>query len=38
MKRSPWKRENIQYRDAILADLGLDWDTIVDLEVRGITA
>jgi crotonobetainyl-CoA:carnitine CoA-transferase CaiB-like acyl-CoA transferase len=27
-----------EHGDAILADLGLDWDTIVDLKVRGITA
>jgi crotonobetainyl-CoA:carnitine CoA-transferase CaiB-like acyl-CoA transferase len=24
--------------DAILADLGFDWDTIVDLKVRGVVA
>jgi crotonobetainyl-CoA:carnitine CoA-transferase CaiB-like acyl-CoA transferase len=27
-----------EHGDAILTDLGLDWDTIVDLKVRGITA
>jgi crotonobetainyl-CoA:carnitine CoA-transferase CaiB-like acyl-CoA transferase len=27
-----------EHGDAILADLGLDWDTVVDLKVRGITA
>ncbi|MEX1009280.1 MAG: CoA transferase [Acidimicrobiia bacterium] len=27
-----------EHGDAVLADLGLDWDTIVDLKVRGITA
>jgi hypothetical protein len=27
-----------EHGDAILGDLGLDWDTIVDLEVRGIVA
>jgi crotonobetainyl-CoA:carnitine CoA-transferase CaiB-like acyl-CoA transferase len=27
-----------EHGDAILADLGLDWDTIVDLKVRGVTA
>ena len=27
-----------EHGDAILADLGLDWDTIVDLKVRGVVA
>jgi crotonobetainyl-CoA:carnitine CoA-transferase CaiB-like acyl-CoA transferase len=27
-----------EHGDAILADLGLDWDAIVDLKVRGIVA
>ena len=27
-----------EHGDAILTDLGLDWDTILDLKVRGITA
>ena len=27
-----------EHGDAILADLGLDWDTVVDLKVRGIVA
>ncbi len=27
-----------EHGDAILSDLGLDWDTIVDLKVRGIVA
>ena len=34
-KRAP---EFNEHGDAILADLGLDWDTIVDLKVRGVTA
>jgi crotonobetainyl-CoA:carnitine CoA-transferase CaiB-like acyl-CoA transferase len=34
-KRSP---EMNEHGDAILTDLGLDWDTIVDLKVRGIVA
>jgi crotonobetainyl-CoA:carnitine CoA-transferase CaiB-like acyl-CoA transferase len=34
-KRSP---EFNEHGDTILADLGLDWDTIVDLKVRGIVA
>ena len=25
-----------EHGDAILAELGLDWDTIVDLKVRGV--
>jgi crotonobetainyl-CoA:carnitine CoA-transferase CaiB-like acyl-CoA transferase len=33
--RSP---EFNEHGDAILADLGLDWDTIVDLKVRGVVA
>jgi crotonobetainyl-CoA:carnitine CoA-transferase CaiB-like acyl-CoA transferase len=27
-----------EHGDALLADLGLDWDTIVDLKVRGVVA
>ena len=27
-----------EHGDAILGELGLDWDTIVDLKVRGIVA
>jgi crotonobetainyl-CoA:carnitine CoA-transferase CaiB-like acyl-CoA transferase len=27
-----------EHGDAILADLGLDWDTIIDLKVRGVVA
>lgn len=27
-----------EHGDAILADLGLDWDTVVDLKVRGVVA
>jgi crotonobetainyl-CoA:carnitine CoA-transferase CaiB-like acyl-CoA transferase len=27
-----------EHGDAILAELGLDWDTIVDLKVRGVMA
>ena len=27
-----------EHGDAILAELGLDWDTIVDLKVRGVVA
>jgi crotonobetainyl-CoA:carnitine CoA-transferase CaiB-like acyl-CoA transferase len=27
-----------EHGDAVLADLGLEWDTIVDLKVRGIVA
>jgi crotonobetainyl-CoA:carnitine CoA-transferase CaiB-like acyl-CoA transferase len=27
-----------EHGDAILADLGIDWDTIVDLKVRGVVA
>jgi hypothetical protein len=27
-----------EHGDAILSDLGLDWDTVVDLKVRGVTA
>ena len=27
-----------EHGDAILTELGLDWDTIVDLKVRGVTA
>jgi crotonobetainyl-CoA:carnitine CoA-transferase CaiB-like acyl-CoA transferase len=34
-KRAPDFNE---HGDAILADLGLDWDTIVDLKVRGVVA
>ena len=34
-KRSPDFNE---HGDAILTDLGLDWDTIIDLKVRGIVA
>ena len=34
-KRAP---EFNEHGDAILADLGFDWDTIVDLKMRGITA
>ena len=34
-KRAP---EFNEHGDAILADLGLDWDTIVDLKVRGVVA
>jgi crotonobetainyl-CoA:carnitine CoA-transferase CaiB-like acyl-CoA transferase len=34
-KRAP---EFNEHGDAILGDLGLDWDTIVDLKVRGIVA
>jgi hypothetical protein len=30
--------EHVERGDAILAELGLDWNTIVDLKVRGITA
>jgi len=34
-KRAP---EFNEHGDQILADLGLDWDTVVDLKVRGIVA
>jgi crotonobetainyl-CoA:carnitine CoA-transferase CaiB-like acyl-CoA transferase len=34
-KRAP---EFNEHGDAILADLGLDWDTVVDLKVRGVVA
>jgi crotonobetainyl-CoA:carnitine CoA-transferase CaiB-like acyl-CoA transferase len=34
-KRAP---EMNEHGDAILSDLGIDWDTIVDLKVRGIVA
>jgi crotonobetainyl-CoA:carnitine CoA-transferase CaiB-like acyl-CoA transferase len=34
-KRAP---EFNEHGDAILTDLGLDWDTIVDLKVRGVIA
>src|SRR4029079_14389654 len=34
-KRAP---EFNEHGDAILADLGLDWDTIIDLKVRGVVA
>jgi crotonobetainyl-CoA:carnitine CoA-transferase CaiB-like acyl-CoA transferase len=34
-KRAP---EFNEHGDAILTDLGLDWDTIVDLKVRGVVA
>jgi crotonobetainyl-CoA:carnitine CoA-transferase CaiB-like acyl-CoA transferase len=27
-----------EHGDAILGELGLDWDTIVDLKVRGVVA
>jgi hypothetical protein len=27
-----------EHGDAILAELGLDWDAIVDLKVRGVVA
>ena len=27
-----------EHGDSILTDLGLDWDTIVDLKVRGVVA
>ncbi len=27
-----------EHGDAILEELGLDWDTVVDLKVRGIVA
>ena len=27
-----------EHGDAILADLGLDWDAIIDLKVRGVVA
>jgi crotonobetainyl-CoA:carnitine CoA-transferase CaiB-like acyl-CoA transferase len=27
-----------EHGDAILADLGLDWETVVDLKVRGVVA
>jgi crotonobetainyl-CoA:carnitine CoA-transferase CaiB-like acyl-CoA transferase len=27
-----------EHGDAILTDLGIDWDTIVDLKVRGVVA
>ena len=27
-----------EHGDAILAELGFDWDTIVDLKVRGVVA
>jgi crotonobetainyl-CoA:carnitine CoA-transferase CaiB-like acyl-CoA transferase len=27
-----------EHGDAILAELGIDWDTIVDLKVRGVVA
>jgi crotonobetainyl-CoA:carnitine CoA-transferase CaiB-like acyl-CoA transferase len=35
IKRAPQFNE---HGDKILADLGLDWDTIVDLKVRGVVA
>jgi crotonobetainyl-CoA:carnitine CoA-transferase CaiB-like acyl-CoA transferase len=35
VSRSP---EFNEHGDAILTDLGLDWDTIVDLKVRGVVA
>jgi crotonobetainyl-CoA:carnitine CoA-transferase CaiB-like acyl-CoA transferase len=34
-KRAP---EFNEHGDEILADLGIDWDTIVDLKVRGVVA
>ena len=34
-KRAP---EFNEHGDAVLASLGLDWDTIVDLKVRGVVA
>ena len=34
-KRAP---EFSEHGDAILADLGFDWDTVVDLKVRGVVA
>ena len=27
-----------EHGDAILAELGLDWDTVVDLKIRGVVA
>ena len=27
-----------EHGDASLSDLGLDWDTVVDIEVRGVVA
>ncbi len=35
IRRAP---EFNEHGDKILADLGLDWDTIVDLKVRGVVA
>ena len=39
-KAAPIKRapEFNEHGDKILADLGIDWDTIVDLKVRGVVA
>jgi crotonobetainyl-CoA:carnitine CoA-transferase CaiB-like acyl-CoA transferase len=34
-KRAP---EFNEHGDAILGELGLDWDTVVDLKVRGVVA
>jgi crotonobetainyl-CoA:carnitine CoA-transferase CaiB-like acyl-CoA transferase len=34
-KRAP---EFNEHGDEVLAELGLDWDTIVDLKVRGVVA
>jgi crotonobetainyl-CoA:carnitine CoA-transferase CaiB-like acyl-CoA transferase len=33
-----WAPEFNEHGDAILGELGLDWDTIVDLKVRGVVA
>ncbi|HZU78536.1 MAG TPA: hypothetical protein VE991_01360, partial [Acidimicrobiales bacterium] len=39
-KAAPIRRapEFNEHGDKILADLGLDWDAIVDLKVRGVVA
>jgi hypothetical protein len=37
--RSPSARPDFnQQGNAILADLGYDWDTVIDLEVRNVVA
>ena len=38
-RRSPQRAPQFnEHGDAILAELGLDWDTVVDLKVRGVVA
>lgn len=38
MPRASHNRAVPREGDEILAELGLDWDTIVDLKVRGVVA